>query len=91
MQLENILNEIAEVTWLFCSYFLLETSSGNFIWNDPDYGGDNTIRQFYGDYKAACKYAGTPFGRDKGHHVIRVYCGDKLTLGPEINLASKGA
>lgn len=69
-------NTVAEFTWNFGSNFLLETQYGNFVWSDPDYGGDNTIRP----------YAGNPInftqnglsGRYKGRHIIRNYCGDKV-------------
>ena len=69
------LDDIAEFCWGFGCEFFLETSRGNFVWSDPDYNGDNTIRRFDGTYKDWCKKSGIPFARDKGRHVIRDYCG----------------
>ncbi len=67
------LEDYAKFTWDFGHSFFLETAKGNFIWRDPEYGGDNTIRRFdgaYGDWMKEPQY-----GRDKGVHVIGAYCG----------------
>jgi hypothetical protein len=75
--MENLLDMEGEFTWDFGSNFFIETSIGNFIWSDPDYNGDNTIRKYDGivqDY-----FKGT-FGRDKGSHIIRSYCGDEVKI-----------
>ncbi len=69
------LNTIASFTWSFNHSFFVETNEGNFVWSDPEYGGDNTIRKFNGDYKKWCKKEKIPFGRDKGMHTIGEYCG----------------
>lgn len=63
-------------TWSFGQEFLIETEIGNFTWNDPDYGGDNTIKKFDGDYKDWVGFVGIPYGRDKGIKFISSYCGD---------------
>lgn len=50
----------------------------NYVWSNPDYpGGDNTIRPFEGTIK---DFFGSSFGRDKGSHVVRSYCGDETTF-----------
>ena len=35
----------SSVTWNYKNQYLLETDSGNFIWNDPFAGGDGTGRR----------------------------------------------
>ena len=72
------LDTVADFTWGFGCHFFLETEDGNFIWSDPEYQGDNTIKQFNGDYKEWCSKSNIPFGRDKGSHTIRGYCGENV-------------
>lgn len=72
------LDTVASFTWCWADEFFLETEHGNYIWSDPDYNGDNTIRPYGGDYKYYCKESNIPFGRDKGTHRIRDYCGDQV-------------
>jgi hypothetical protein len=74
------LDQIAEFTWGFNSHFLLKTAEGSFIWSDPDYCGDNTIVPFEGGYKEWLIFEGIPFGRDKGTHIIREYCGEEVKI-----------
>jgi hypothetical protein len=74
------LDDIGEFTWSFSKQFLIETCNGNFVWNDPDYGGDNIITLFDGDYKKWCDDLNIPYGRDKGTHTIRGYCGEKVKI-----------
>ena len=76
------LDTIAHIYWNFNKVFLLEVQTDNaditynYVWSDPDYGGDNTIRP----------YRGTPenfthigfCGRDKGNHSVKNYCGEKV-------------
>lgn len=69
------LDTVAEFGWNFGSEFFLETANGNFIWSDPDYGGDNTIHPFQGSLEDYCVTRSLPFVRDKGKHTIRGYCG----------------
>lgn len=35
-----------EFTWDFGQLFFIETDKGNFIWSDPDYGGNNTLTPY---------------------------------------------
>jgi len=79
------LDTIASFTWMFGNTFFLETSEGNGIWSDPDYGGDNVITPYKGSYKDYCKEIKQNYGRDKGEHTIRGYCGDNVVFGPEKN------
>jgi hypothetical protein len=67
------LHEAAEFSWSFHYRFFLQTEYGNYVWNDPDYEGDNTITPFYGGLRDFCKWANIPFTRDKGHHIIGDY------------------
>lgn len=75
------IEDIAEFTWSFGKDFFLEVGElGNYIWADPDYGGDGTIRKFNGDYHAWCEQRKIPFGRSKGMHQIKGYCGEKVKI-----------
>ncbi len=76
----NILDLYGHFTWSFRSQFFIETTIGNFIWNDPDYGGNNTIIPYSGSYKDWCINLNIPYGRDKGQHIIKEYCGNELTI-----------
>lgn len=69
-------SDVAEFTWDFGNQFLLETSKGNYVWSDPDYGGDNTIRPLKGTVKDFLQ----PFGRCKGKHFIDDYCGSEVKI-----------
>ena len=75
------IDDAAEFTWGYGQEFFLTTAKGNFVWSDPDYGGNNTIQPFSGSYMDWCKKrAHIPFGRDKGKHFIRDYCGKDVKL-----------
>jgi hypothetical protein len=74
------LNDVAEFSWNYSSEFLLETEKGNFIWSDPDYQGDNTIRPFPGNNTDFCKAYDIPYSRDKGKHIIQDYCGKDVKI-----------
>ena len=74
------LDTVGEFTWGFGNEFFIETPEGNFVWSDPDYSGDNTIRFFNGTYQDWCKHQNLPYGRDKGKHTIRGYCGENVIL-----------
>lgn len=73
-----MLDLIADFTWDYGKEFFLETSEGNFVWSDPDHNGDNTINPFKGTYEDWLKENGIPYGRDKGKHKIRDFCGDNV-------------
>lgn len=73
------LDTVANFIWFWSHEFFLETDDGNFIWSDPDYpGGDNTIKPFDGSLKDFCNAGGPGYGRVKGRHTIRAYCGDQV-------------
>jgi hypothetical protein len=73
------LDSACSFTWNYGNEFFLESSEGNYTWSSPDYhGGTNEIKKFNGTYKEWCEQNNIPFGRDKGHHKIRDYCGDKV-------------
>lgn len=75
------LDTTCEFTWNFGSKFLLEPKDMNiaeeyFVWADPDYGGDNTIKPFQGNPQ---DFTEPGFcGRYKGIHTIRGYCGEDV-------------
>ena len=74
------LDTVGHFTWDFGSRFHIQTAVGDFEWSDPDYtAGDNTIRPAkpYEQWLAERK---VPFGRDKGTHSIRDYCGVGVKL-----------
>lgn len=72
------INGYGRFTWDFGNRFLIETDEGNFVWSDPDYGGDNTIKPYYGDTR---NFTSEGFcGRDKGYHIISMYCGDDVII-----------
>lgn len=77
----DLLNEIGYFTWNFGNNFFIETSQGNFTWSDPDYpGGTNEIQKFYGTYRDWIKAENISYGRDKGTHKIRDYCGEAVKI-----------
>lgn len=82
LQREPVLtiNDSAEFTWSFGNQFFLETKYGNYIWNDPEYGGDNIISKFEGGIFDWYRSRGIPFGRAKGHHIIKEYCGKAVII-----------
>jgi hypothetical protein len=80
---ENLLTCTGEFTWNFGQEFFVETEEGNFIWSDPDYDGDNTFRYTEKTYQ---EWIGEgSYGRSKGNHIIREYCGDEIVvIGKEV-------
>ena len=68
-------------TWNFGNKFFLspvddEEDSNyqyNYVWSDPDYGGDDTIKPYYGTAK---EFFSPNWGRYKGQHTVRSYCGN---------------
>ena len=72
------ISDIGDFTWDFGCCFLIETEKGDFVWSDPDYQGDNTIRPFTGN-KANFTEEGF-MGRCKGTHVIGEYCGKDVVI-----------
>lgn len=76
--LKELLESDGNFTWSFSDEFFIKTKIGNYVWKDPRYGGDNTIRFFKGTYMKWCKRNVIPFGRDKGTHIIKEYCGSEI-------------
>ena len=75
------LDTLAQFIYGFGQDFLLEVKTENadvvyYVWNDPDYGGNNTIRPYYGKPE---DFTSPGFcGRDKGNHIVRNYCGENV-------------
>jgi hypothetical protein len=74
----ELLNLMGSFTWFWCELFFIETKKGNFVWSDPDYNGDNTIKLFSGSIFDFHKQSGYDYGRCKGEHQIYRKCGDQI-------------
>jgi hypothetical protein len=74
------LTDVAMFSWNYGDEFFLETDKGNFVWSDPDYQGDNTIRPFEGNHSDWLNENGLEFSRDKGQHTIEGYCGKDVKI-----------
>lgn len=77
---DYFLNTVADFSWAWNDKFFLETPYGNYVWSDPDYNGDNTIRRFNGTRKMFLDEQKIPYVRDKGMHVIKDYCGPNVVI-----------
>jgi hypothetical protein len=77
---DQLLDEMGDFTWLFGQEFFIETDIGNFLWKDPDYDGDNTIRPYEGGFKDYLVESKMEYGRGKGRKLIRTYCGEDFIL-----------
>lgn len=75
MSPKEFLETTGEFLWFWNDRFLIETSYGNYLWSDPDYNGDNTIKYTSKTYDEYLKGIDLPYGRSKGTHVIGDYCG----------------
>lgn len=71
------LDTSAVFTWGFGHMYLVETPAGQFLYSNPEYGGDNTIKPFYGDPKDYF-IGDTKTGRQV--YTIREFCGDDVKL-----------
>ena len=92
----ELLNLMGEFTWFWDDKFFIRTKKGNFVWSDPDYNGDNTIRPFAGSIFDFHKQYGYDFGRDKGDHQIYRKCGENIifigdSMSPNKNLETISA
>jgi len=74
------LDDSGNFCWNYGQEFFIETAKGNFIWSDPDYHGDNTIRPYTGTIGDYCKQNHLRFLRDKGDHFVRDYCGKDVKI-----------
>lgn len=80
---ELTLDAVVDFVWGFGSDFLLgpvrkDNTDFYWVWSDPDYNGDNTIRPFNGDPK---NFTSPGFcGRCKGTHRIANYCGTEVQI-----------
>lgn len=80
MDVKEILDLPGEFTWMFGHEFFVETPEGNFIFSDPDYGGRNTLTYCKSDYKEFLDTRPEPFGRSKGKHIIKNFCGTEVQV-----------
>jgi hypothetical protein len=74
------LDDVADFVWLWSERWFLETVKGVYIWSDPDYNGDNTIRKYKGTLNDFLQAEGIDFGKGKGKRIIRKYCGDDAKI-----------
>ena len=74
------LTDIADFGWGFGQHFFIQAAEGNFVWSDPDYGGDNTIKPFNGSYNEFIRTMNIPFCRDKGRNTIAARCGNDVKI-----------
>ena len=74
MNAETLKNLVGSFCWNYSNKFFIETDMGNFVWSDPDYHGDNTMKMYNGTYQEWLKEQGIPYCRDKGNHIIGNYC-----------------
>jgi hypothetical protein len=77
------LEHIAQFTWMWGEENHLDVKGvGEFIYSDPDYGGDNTIRRASPEKTISFLKKGPtqPWGRDKGLHTILSYCGESVKI-----------
>ena len=75
------LNKMMYFTWSYGKEFFLSPNEDpnhehNYIWSDPEYQGDGTIRCYNGTIK---QYFGSS-GRCKGCHRIVDFCGSNTTF-----------
>ena len=81
----NGFNMRMHFVWNFDHYFFvspvdldIKENSGhkhNYIWSTSNYPNGNDTIQYY---DGTCKqFFGDSFGRDKGKHIVREYCGTK--------------
>lgn len=77
IELQNV---VGEFTWLWTDIFFVETFYGNFIWSSPGYGGDNTFTPIAKEYQKYIAEKNLPYGRSKGRHIIKTYCGEDFSL-----------
>ena len=79
MKTQEFLNMTGEFTWFFGMHFFIETDIGNFVWSDPVYYGDNSIKPYPGTVQEYSEFCGH-FGRCKGVHTIGEYCGNEVKI-----------
>ncbi len=76
----GILDLTGNFVWSFGKEFHIATDKGNYEWSCPDYpGGDDTLKPC-GSYGEWLDKIGIEFGRCKGRHVIKDYCGESVVL-----------
>lgn len=58
----------------------LKTKFGNYIWSDPEYGGNNSIKKFKGSLQDAFATGLAKFSEHKGEYNINYYCGSDVDI-----------
>jgi hypothetical protein len=80
MTKEELLDMHGEFTYLWGCDFHVKTEKGCFHWSSIDYpNGKDTMRPC-GSYDELRQSIGVGFGRRKGTHLIRDYCGITFTI-----------
>ena len=73
---QQLCRMFGEFFYLFGQEFFIKTKIGNFIWSNPSYNGDGSMRRYNGTLES---YASE--SRCKGEHDIEYYCGDFTVVG----------
>lgn len=81
----DIHKTFGDFTWMWGQTFFITTHNEdnekeNFVWLDPNYGGDNTIRPYSGSLQDYCEEKSIDYGRNKGVHLISEYCGNDVVV-----------
>lgn len=71
---------IAHFSWAYGKDFLLKVNNRYFIWSSPKYGGDNTIKPYFGNLLKWCKDNQVKLVKDIGIHRIFDFCGNNVTF-----------
>lgn len=81
MTYDPLLDRLAEFTWNFGTEYYVEVENGdNYIWSDPDKGGNNTLTKTTESYT---DWVFPNWGRSKGKHIIQNVCGTKVIIKQE--------
>lgn len=75
LHMENLnFDDLAIFHWGFGPEWVLETKKGIWIWSDPEYDGDNTIKYWPGTYCEFLKHRSIGYCRSKGRHIVSKIC-----------------
>lgn len=80
MKVEELLDLEGHFVWCWNQYFIITTDELVLLWSSPDYNGDNTIRPWTGSTVDLHKYLCIDWGKCKGRHKLKDFCGDKIIL-----------
>lgn len=80
MERQAVLDMQADFTWGFGQEYYVDADNGKqYIWSSPEYGGDNSFKETKMSY---ADWIAPNWGRNKGKHVVRNYCGSNIYISP---------